>query len=90
MNAAAQPMHTSNAQPELSQEELMVHLERTTAKLETATEMAADLSQQFGQALGWLKDIRKAAGATSPGTTHQELCLLIKDMRRSAIEQGHH
>jgi len=86
-------MNTSAKTPELTLEELeqafnelVVHFDRTAAHLEQATKLIAKQGQQYGEAIAWLQDIRKAAGATAPGTSHQELCLIIKDLRRRAFE----
>lgn len=66
--------------------ELSVHFDKCTSHLEHALKLAAKQGQQYGQALEWLRDIRQAAGATAPGISHQELCMIIRDLRRRAFE----
>lgn len=68
--------------------ELTVHFDKTVRHLEEATRLIAKHGAEYGEALRWLKDIRKAAGATAPGTSHQELCLIIKDLRRRAFQNS--
>lgn len=68
--------------------ELTVHFDKTVQHLEEATRLIEKQGSDHAQALRWLKDIRKAAGATAPGISHQELCLIIKDLRRRAFENS--
>ncbi len=68
--------------------ELTVHFDKTVRHLKEATRLIAKHGTEYGEALRWLKDIRKAAGATAPGISHQELCLIIKDLRRRAFENS--
>lgn len=89
MNAATRTHHTT-AQMETAFEELVIHFDKTVSQLEHATRLVASQGKEYGEALRWLKDIRTAAGATAPGISHHELCLLIKDLRRRAIERGLH
>lgn len=79
--------HLTVEELETAYDELAIHFSGAVAQLEHATKLIAKQGQQYGEAIGWLKDIRKAAGATTHGISHQELCLLIKDMRRQAIER---
>ncbi len=92
-------MNTAANQPELTFEqlqqayeeqsqalnELVRHFDRTVAHLEHATRLIAKQGQQQGEAIGWLRDIRHAAGATAPGISHQQLCQIIQDLRRRAF-----
>lgn len=68
--------------------ELTVHFDKTVQHLEEATRLIGKQGSDHAQALRWLKDIRKAAGATAPGISHQELCLIIKDLRRRAFQNS--
>lgn len=68
--------------------ELTVHFDKTVLHLEEATRLIAKHGSEYGEAIRWLKDIRKAAGATAPGISHQELCLIIQDLRRRAFENS--
>ncbi len=86
MNSATKTPHLTVEELETAFHELVIHFDKTVAQLEQATRLIAKQGQQYGEAIGWLKDIRKAAGATAPGISHQELCLLIKDLRRRALE----
>lgn len=80
----------STTEEELEQAlgELTVHFDKTVRHLEEATRLIAKHGTAHAEALRWLKDIRKAAGATAPGISHQELCLIIKDLRRRAFESS--
>jgi len=79
----------SREELETAFDELAVHFDKAARHLEHATRLAAKQWQQYGEALLWLKEIRQAAGATAPGISHRELCLLIKDQRRKAMEGKH-
>ena len=65
--------------------ELVIHFDRTVGHLEQATRLIAKQGQQQGEAIGWLRDIRHAAGATGPDISHQHLCQIIQDLRRRAF-----
>lgn len=65
--------------------ELVMHYDRAVRQLEEATRLIARHGAQHAEAIGWLKDIRQAAGATAPGISHRELCALIQDLRRRAF-----
>lgn len=92
-------MNTAAKQPELTFEELqqayeeqsqalnelVIHFDRTVGHLEQATKLIAKQGQQHGEAIGWLRDIRHAAGATGPDISHQQLCQIIQDLRRRAF-----
>ncbi len=82
--------HLNVEELETAFDELVLHFDKTVVQLEHATKLIAKQGQQHGEAIGWLKDIRKAAGATAPGISHTELCLLIKDLRRRAHEKEPH
>jgi|GEM_PF-2672447 ABC-type transporter Mla subunit MlaD len=86
MNTGAKKPELTLEQLETAFEELVVHFDRTVAHLEQAIKLIAKQGQQYGEAIAWLQDIRKAAGATAPGASHQELCLIIKDLRHRAFE----
>ena len=79
--------HLTVEELETAFDDLVVHFDKTVTQLEHATKLIAKQGQQHAEAIGWLKDIRKAAGATAPGTSHHELCLLIKDLRKRALEK---
>jgi len=87
MSSRTQEPQVTVEQLETAFDELVIHFDKTVAQLEQATKLVAKQGQQHAEAIGWLKDIRKAAGATAPGVSHHELCLLIKDLRRRAFEQ---
>ncbi|MCD1628284.1 hypothetical protein [Marinobacter shengliensis] len=79
----------SREELEVAFDELVIHFEKTVRHLEHATQLLAKLGKEQGQALAWLKEIRHAAGATAPGISHREVCLLIKDLRHKAMEVQH-
>ena len=70
-------------------EELTVHFDKTVRHLEHATRLLARQGIEQAQSLAWLKEIRHAAGATAPGISPREVCLLIRDMRQKAMEVQH-
>lgn len=90
MSNTTQAPHATIQKLETAFDELVIHFDKTVTQLKHATKLIAKQGREHGEAIGWLKDIRKAAGATAPGISHQELCLLIKDLRRRALEQEHH
>lgn len=86
----------TNCTAELSREELetafdelVIHFEKAVRQLEHATRLLAKQGTEQAQSLAWLKEIRHAAGATAPGVSHREVCLLIRDMRQKALEVQH-
>jgi hypothetical protein len=65
-------------------EELTAHYENAVSQLESAQQLASTQGNQYAQTLGWLNDIRRAAGH-GLGTSHKELCMVIADNRRRAM-----
>lgn len=78
----------SREELETAFDELALHFDKAVGHLEHATRLIARQGQQYAEAMGWLRDIRHAAHANSPDIGHRELCLLIKDQRRRAIENN--
>jgi len=87
-------MSPADQQPALSPEELhvaydelVVHFARAAGHLEHATRHLADLGTQNARLLRALAEIREAAGATGTGTSHHELCLMIRHYRAEAAKE---
>jgi len=74
-------------QAETALAELTAHYDRAVRELEQNIRLLGQQGREYAQTLAWLQDIRRAAGATGAGISHQELCLMIQDMRRKAITQ---
>jgi len=79
----------SREELEVAFDELAVHFDKAVGHLEHATRLIAKQQKEIDRSLRWIEDIRHAAGATTPGSSHRELCLQIKDMRRKAVEGQH-